>query len=195
MKHFNGFQSNICAVCVARNSHCERVNDNIFLFNSVFFCFGNNFFCNGNSALCRFGNSALVNRNGDQNSAVFFDKRKNSFHALRLAADRVNQSLAVVDSHCSFHGFGVNRVNLKRQVNNALNGAYHALHHLRLVDFGQTDIDIKHRNALDILADRFAENVADISASQRFLEAFFACRIDSLADDNGVFADFNGVGV
>ena len=77
----------------------------------------------------------------------------------------------------------INGINLKRQIDNALKLFYNLNNHLFFVDFWETDVDVKHGNAFDILRNAFVENVCNIVFTKSFFESFFTCRVDSFADD------------
>ena len=59
---------------------CERIKNQVFLFNPVFRRRFQNAFGNLDSALCRFGNAVFIERQAHNRAAVFFGKREHGFH-------------------------------------------------------------------------------------------------------------------
>ena len=66
-----------------------------------------------------------------------------------------------------------------------------ALHHERLVNFRQANVDIKDMCAAVLLRHALTKDVLDVVLAQRRLELALAGRVDALADDDRLRADLD----
>ena len=103
-----------------------------------------------------------------------------------LAVYGVYERLAVVVAHRPLEGGRIGRVDLERQVGDALHGLHRCLEDGRLVESGDADVDVEYVRAGLGLRHSFAQNVRGVSFRERGPEALLACRVDALSDDDGV---------
>ena len=110
------------AECFARSGgigadgQCQWVKNNILFVNTVFGGNRENALGNSYAVLGTCRNTALIKGKRDHESAIFFDKRKDGFHAFHLAIDRVDHGFAVVAAKRCLHCHRIGGVDLQGQV-------------------------------------------------------------------------------
>ena len=120
-----------CPACliVCAYGHCKRVYDNVLLVNSIFSGCLVELFDNCNTLFSTFRNSAFIECECNNHSAVFFYKRENLFHYFLLAIYRIYKRFSVVEAQSFFHSNRVRSINLKGQVCYSLQFFDDGLHH------------------------------------------------------------------
>ena len=175
-----------CGVAAGRDGERKRVKDQITRAEAVLGGPRQDLVCNGKPAPGRLGDALLVQKQGHRHAAVAPQQRENGAHALVLAADGVDQRLAVVAAHGALERDRVRGVELQRQIRDLLQGLHHQGQHLGLVQLRQTHVHVQHLDAPVLLLGGKAQDVVDIPAQKRLLEALFPGGIDPLANQNGV---------
>ena len=92
---------------IGGNSHGEAVDHDVLAGHAVAVCRLIDLFGDGDAAISGIRNSVLVQHQSDNHSPVFFNQRKNGFHALLLAVYGIDHGLSVVETHPSLHGHRV----------------------------------------------------------------------------------------
>ena len=149
----HGFERLLCGLCIGGKRHCKRVKDDIFFIDAVFFRFFQNIFGNRQPAFGGRGDSAVVERERDNDAAVFLHKREDPVHALFFAVYGVYERFAVISAQGGFHCGYVRRVYRQRKIGHFLQLAHGGPEHIRFVDIRQTDVYVEHVDALFRLGD------------------------------------------
>lgn len=116
-------------------------------------------------------------------SAIFFDQREDAVHDFGLSVDGIYDRLAVVDSQSRFDGFGIGRIQLKREVENRLEIFYCFYHHFRLIDFRQTDVYVQNIGTGLGLFDALIDDIVHVIFDESLFKSLFSRRIDTFSDD------------
>ncbi len=182
-----------CAGTVRGNGHAQSVDDEIIMGDAIAIRGVVYFAGNGHAAVCRGRDAVLVEGKADENAAVFSNERHDCLDVLSLSIDRVDHGLAVIAAKGALEGDNVGGIDLKREPGDALKALHHRFHHGRLVDFGETDIDVQNICAGVLLIKSLLQNIGNILIAKGLFEAFFAGRVDTLTDENAARADLHGL--
>ena len=100
-----------------------------------------------------------------------------------LAVDGVDRRFAVVDAQGGFQRGGVGGIQLERHIHHFLQFLDHAREHSDFIHARIADVDIQNLRARVHLRNGDIDDVIQIARQQRLLEALFARRVDSFAND------------
>ena len=136
--------------------------------------------CDGKAPLGCGGNTVLVQRQADDGGTVLFAQRQNFIQCALLTVDRVDDRLAVVNTQCAGKGLRIGRIQLQGQVGDGLQILDELFQRGRLVNAGQTGVDIQHFGTGLGLGNRLGAGVGAVPIPQGLLQAFFAGGVDAL---------------
>ena len=162
MQHPYGLQCDFGAVGIGRNGHCQGVKDQIFGGNTPVSGFLDNMSGNLDASLCSIGDAVFPDGERNDRAAVSFDKRENGVHTFCFAVYRVDQRLAVIDTHGIRQHIGIRRVELQRQIGHTLQFEHHLVHHFLFINLRQTHIDVQDVCAAFCLPQAFFHQIGQI---------------------------------
>ena len=129
----------------------QRVNDDVFWSDSVFSRRLIDLFCHLNAALCRLRNATLIQRQRYHNAAILLYQWEYRTHGLLFSVNGVDKRFSVVYTHGPLHSHRIRRIQLKRQVNDALQLPYHLFQHRWLINLRKTYVHIQHMGTMILL--------------------------------------------
>ena len=191
----HGLQGGLAGAAVRADGHAKGIKNNVFSGNSVVFRGFQDFFRNFKAAFGGCRNAVFVQRQRHHHAAVFLHQREDGGHAAFLAAQGIDQRLAVIPPQGGFHRNRVRRVDLQRKIDDLLQGCDSLRQNLRLVDAGQAHIHIQNVHLFLLLGHALGEDIVQIPLQNGGLQPLLAGGIDPLADEPRFFAKFYGVGV
>ena len=176
---------------VGGNRHGESVDHDILRRNAVFFRRGVDFARDTDASVRIRGNPALVDGKADQDAAILLHERQDRLDLILFPVHGIDHRFAVVASQRALQRLRIRRVDLQRQRRDALQLRNHVLHHRRLINLRQPDIDIQDVRAGVLLLERLSAEIIEVVAAERLLEFLLARGIDPLADNHRARADLH----
>ena len=182
-------------LCARGNRQCQRVNNDVAAFNAILRCARDNFIGHSNTSCRRRRNALIIKAQSYEYRAIFFRQRQHMRKAVLLAVDGVQHRLAVIQAQGTLHRLVIGGINLQRCIRNRLQSRYSLRNQRRLINARRADIHVQHLRPHANLLQTKAADIIKVIIYQSFLQALFACRIDTLADDNRPFAKVNCLAV
>ena len=176
---------------VGGNRHGESVDHDVLRRNPVFCCRGVDFACDADAPVRFRRNAALVDGKADQDAAVLLHERHHRLDLVLFPIHGIDHRLAVVAPQRALQRLRIRRVDLQRQRRDALQLRNHVLHHRRLINLRQPDIDIQDVRAGVLLLKRLTAQIIEVVAAERLLEFLLSRGIDPLADDHRARTDLH----
>ena len=168
---------------LCRDGQRQAVDHDILAVEPIGLRLCHNAFGNSNALRRCFGQTALIHREPEYCRPIVFRKREDRVHACALPTDRVDDGAPVRHAQCRLDHCRIRRVDLQRQINNALDGLDYLRDDRSLIDALCTDIDVEHLRARLLLCNGEFLDVAHILLKKRLLQPLLARRIDALSDD------------
>ena len=145
------FQCGDGAPAVGAYRQAQGIDDDVFRPNAVL-CRGLiNLLRHPDTALSCLRDTALIQRQRHYNASVLLYQRKYRAHGLFLSVYGVDERLAVVYTHCPLHSHRIRGVQLKRQVDDALQLPNYLLQHGRLIDLRKSYVYIQNMGTVILL--------------------------------------------
>ncbi len=188
LHHRDGAQDLERLALVGRASHGQTIDDHVGARDAIALGSSNDALGHGEAPLGRRRDAALVKRQADDRASVALDDGKHRLQAFLFAVHAIDERLAGVTAHRRLHGDGVGRVDHQRQGHRRGELVDGRREHLRLVEFGQTHVDVEDIGPMLLLHDGLPHQIVEIARTQRRLELRLSRRIDALADDGDVRA-------
>ena len=149
---------------------------------------------NGDTSVSIFRDALFIQKQGDDDTAVFFHQRKDLLNAFCGAVDRVDHRFSVIAAERAFHGISVGGVDLERKCRHRLQLFHDGLQRGRLVNVRKTGVDVEYISTAVLLLECEGENVLQIMVVQGLFHFFSAGGVDPLADDDRTLAEIDGSG-
>ena len=135
---------------------------------------------NGKAAISCVRDAVLVQRQTDDGGTVLFAQRQDHIQRALLAVDRVDDGFAVIDTQGMGEGVRVGGVQLQGQIGDGLQVADQLLQRGRLIDAGQTGVDVQHLGTGLGLGHCLGAGVGTVPFPQGLLQPLFAGGVDAL---------------
>ena len=173
------------------DGHGQRVEDEPFRADAVCFRLGEYLFGHGHAPGGAVRDAVVIQRQGDEHSAVLLRHGEYRVHGGALAAHGVDQRPPVVEPRRARHGLGVGGVDLQRQRQDGLQFRHRAGQHGLFVDVRQAHVHVQNVRAGLHLLRAFAQHIAHVVFPQGALEVRLAGGVDALADEHRCAAEFH----
>ena len=160
----------------------ETVDEDVLFGDAVFFGGGDDLACDAEPVLDGLGDAVLVHAQRDDRRAVLCRDGQNAVERVVVAADRVDDRLAVIGAQCRLDRVRLGAIDLQRQIGDALEQGHHVHERRLFVDVGKPRVDVEDVRARLFLLDRLAGDVVVVAAAQRLFHRLFAGRVDAFAD-------------
>ena len=134
----------------------ETVDEDVLFGNVVFFGGGDDFASDAEPVLDGLGDAVLVHAQCDDCRAVLRRDGQNAVERVVVAADRVDNRLAVIGAQCRLNRVRLGAIDLQRQVGDALKQGHHVHERRLFVDVGKPCVDIEDVRARLFLLNRLA---------------------------------------
>ena len=147
-----------CHLCSFRfwtNRHCQGINYNIFLLDTVFCCLCDNLLRNLYTSLGCCRDSVFIKCQANHNTAILPDQWEYCIHWLLLSTDWIDHRLTIVNAKCILHRNRINRINLKRKIRHTLKFLNNFLHQCRLVNIRKSYVNIQNMCTVILLCNSF----------------------------------------
>ena len=144
-----------CRRRISRDRHGQRVEDKIFFIDAIIRGSLNDLLRNRDSFFGRIRDTALIESQRNDESAILGNEWEDHAHDLFFTVDRVDHGLTVIGAKSCFHGNRIGRIELKRKIRNRLQFSYRTKQKCRLVDLGKTDVNVEELHSRILLFQGF----------------------------------------
>ena len=168
---------------LCRDCKRQAVDDDILTLEAVLLRLRNDPLGNRDTLRCRLWQPLFVHRKSEYRRPVALGEREDRIHALLFTTHRVDDDASVRHAQSRLDHLRVCRVNLQRQIDNALHRLDNVWDNLLLVHALGPDVDVEHLCARLLLGDREFLDVAVVLLDERLLQTFLPRRIDAFAND------------
>ena len=181
-------QRDVRGLAGSAHGHGQRIEDEVFLFDTVFLRFRSDLLRDGKTAVRIHGDTVIIQRQSDHRPAVLFHQWEHRVHGRPLAVHGIHERFAVIDAHGSLERVRVRAVQLQRQVRDRLDLLYRSLQHGRLVDARKPDVHVDGVHALFFLSGCFVQDIVHIPFQERLLQTLLPGGVDPFPDQHRVAA-------